>query len=298
MIRPSPSHPRSLSLGERRPARLCLVVGGALVLGACVVEDPTPPGAETDGTTTSAGGTETAGMDDATEPSTGAGTDPDAGSDDSTEPPPPPSDACNDPMPVPASPFDCTGAEGVVPTSVIIEAGGDDPSILEGVRRVEGSIRINATTLTNLDFMGCVEEVTGDVTIYDNDALTDVAGLWSLTSIGTDFVLSNNDGLVLFDGLPNVTVVPRNVVVKNNGSLESLRGFHQLEEIGANLLVQQNDALRDVDGLGGLRTLGNVFAITANPSLCITSVNCVGEGITDPAAPLASWSAQANDVGC
>jgi hypothetical protein len=64
------------------------------------------------------------------------------------------------------------------------------------------------------------------------------------------------------------------------------------------LPASSNPALLDVNGLGGLRTVGNVLAIMANPSLCISSVSCVGLGITSPAVPPESWSTQANDSGC
>jgi hypothetical protein len=206
---------------------------------------------------------------------------------------------CNEPQEIPAAPaIDCSGADGVLTNTVIIEDGGDQISLLEGVRRIEGSLRINRLDTTNLDFMACLQEVTGDVTIFGNDQLTNVDGLWGLTTIGTDFVLSENNALTDFDGLPNVTVLPRNLVMQDNASLTTISGFQQLDEVGDNLLIQSNPVLLDVNGLGGLRTVGGVLAITANDSLCISSVNCVGIGITDPAVPPETWSTQANDLGC
>ena len=49
-----------------------------------------------------------------------------------------PVEPCDDPQAIPPPPVDCSGATGVLEQSVIIEDGGDDPSILEGVVRVEG----------------------------------------------------------------------------------------------------------------------------------------------------------------
>lgn len=282
-------------------AWLAVCLGG--LVGAC----DTTPGEDDAGTTTDAG--PTTGASETDQASTAAtadegGSTEATGQADETGTDPTGADsgelgtACTEPREVPPATVDCSGATGVITTTVIIEAGGDDPSILEGVRRVEGSIRINRLDTTNLDFMACVEEVTGDVTIFGNDQLTNLDGLSSLTQIGTDFVFSENNTITEFDGLPNVVSIPRNLIVKNNGLLRSLGGFHQLEEVGDNLLIQSNPALLDVDGLGGLRTVGGVLAITANSSLCISSVNCVGTGITDPAVPPEEWSAQANDFGC
>lgn len=204
---------------------------------------------------------------------------------------------CEEEQVVPAEP-DCAGADGVIDTSVIIEDNGDDPSILEGVVRVEGSIRINRIDAQNLDFMQCVQEVTGDVTIFGNENLTNVDGLWSLTDIGTDFIFSENTAITDFNGLPNVTRIPQNLIMKNNDSLETVSGFHQLVGIEGNLTIQNNDALMGIDGLGGLRLVGGVLAITANGLLCDSSIICVGEGITMPPVPPESWSTQGNNDEC
>ncbi|MCA9655441.1 MAG: hypothetical protein H6712_07940 [Myxococcales bacterium] len=213
---------------------------------------------------------------------------------------------CQDPREIPAAPVDCSGVDGTLDGSAIIEEGGDDPSILEGIRVVTGSIQLNRTDLTNLDFMACVQEVGGEVNIYDNDMLTNVDGLWSLTMIGTHFVFSENSALVDFDGMPNVQVIGTsetaefagNLIMKNNDALETISGFHSLVGVNNNLTIQTNPVLTNIDGLGGLRVVGNILAITANPMLCLSSVNCVGTGIVMPATPPDSWSTQANDPSC
>lgn len=193
---------------------------------------------------------------------------------------------------------DCAGADAVIETSVIIEENGDDPSILEGVVRVEGSIQINRTDLENLDFMRCVQEVTGEVTIFGNESLTNVDGLWSLNAIGTDFIFSENTAITEFNGLPNLPSVVQNLIMKNNDSLQSVSGFHSLVGIEGNLTIQNNDALTHIDGFGGLRLVGGVLAITANGLLCQSSIVCVGEGITMPPVPPESWSTQGNNDEC
>lgn len=293
---------RTSTLHAPRSARR-LAALGLLLLGcdqASSDPDPRPGTSSATGsgeTASGATGSGATGSGNDSEPSPGTTSGP---ADDTADPPGDDTAElydCQEPQAVPPAPVDCSAAQAVLRGSVILEEG-DDPSVLEGVRRVEGSIRINRLDVTNLDFMACVQEVGGDVTIFGNDQLTDVDGLWSLQQIGTDFVLSENGALVDFDGLPNVITIPRNLVIKNNDALQGLSGFEQLTEVGDNLLVQANPALRSVDGLGGLRTVGNVLAITANAALCISSVNCVGLGITDPAVPPPSWSAQANDDEC
>lgn len=220
--------------------------------------------------------------------------------DDSGDPPPPPPPMgdCQAEREIPAGPVDCSGASGMIDGSVIIEEGGDDPSMLEGVVEVTGSIQINRSSVTDLDFMACVQTVGGEVTIFGNDSLTNVDGLHGITSIGTDFIFSENAAIVDFNGLPNLPQVGRNIIMKTNDSLQAITGFHSLVGVNENLTVQNNPSLIHVDGLGGLRVVGGTLAITANEQLCITSVNCVGDGIVMPAVPPDTWSTQANNEGC
>ncbi len=255
-----------------------------LALAACDNGDGEGTGGSTtDGTTTGEPGTTTSTTgESADETTTGE----------------PPGGACQDEQVVPDPPVDCSGAAGVIDTSVILGEDGDDPAILDGVVTVNGSIQINRTDLTDLNFMACVQEVTGEVTIFGNEQLTNVDGLWSLTSVGTDFIFSENTGITDFNGLPNITGIDRNLIMKNNDSLQTISGFHSLVGVEGNLTIQNNDALTSIDGLGGLQLVNGVLAITANPSLCQSSIICVGEGITVPAMPPPEWSTQGNDNGC
>lgn len=220
---------------------------------------------------------------------------------------------CQEPREVPESPFDCTGVDGVLEGSLIIDGGpmSDDPAILEGISVVTGGIQISNSDLTNLDFMGCVTEVGFDITLFDNDMLTNVDGLHNITSIGTEFVFSNNDALVDFNSLPNIAQMATTLAFRNNGALEHISGFHSFVGITANvtnpdgtpgvtgnITVQQNPVLLDIDGLGGLRVVGGIFAVNNNPMLCRSSPVCVGEGITVPAIPPEEWSISNNDESC
>jgi len=209
-------------------------------------------------------------------------------------------DPCEDPQVVPPPPpVDCSGAAAVIQGTVVIEEGGDDPSILEGVVRVEGALRIHGTELTDLDFMACVEHVGADVTIFDNDQLVDVGGLWSLSEIGTDFVFSQNDAIEAFDGLPNVVVMQGSVIVRENASLQRLDGFHRLERlegmgtdeegnpVGGNVLIQINPVLERIDGLLGLKVIHGMFAAYGdNLALCCDSVEAVEECVEVGPTPL------------
>jgi hypothetical protein len=273
-----------------------------LALAGCPSDDTEDTGAETTTGTPGTTGGDTTSTTDAVDTSDGA---------ESTTGEPPA--ACPPEQPeIPPPPVDCSGATGVITSSVIVNANNpDDVAMLEGVVEVTGSIRLSGLDITNLDFMACVRVVGGDVTIFDNDSLTNVDGLWSLEEIGTDFVFSRNDGLVDFDGLPHVQKLINNLIMRENGALQRISGFHSLvgidgsgtdpdtgQTIGGNITIQQNSMLTNIDGLYGLLVVNGVLSISNNAMLCLSNVACVGEAILQPAIPPASWTIVGNNTDC
>lgn len=192
-----------------------------------------------------------------------------------------------------------------LPTYLIIE-GEDDLAALDGVSAIDGDLQLNRTSFADVDFLGCIEEIGGLLTIYGNTALTDLSGLDRLERVGGGIVFGDNTALPAIDGLPALTEIGRvtedgaegSLVIQGNHAMTEISGMTSLATIRGALNIRDNDALEHIDGLRGLRTLGTQFAVTHNPSLCISSVNQVGAGITDPAQPRDDWSTRANDDGC
>lgn len=180
---------------------------------------------------------------------------------------------------------------------VVIE-GEADLAKLDGVRAITGELQVTRTSFTSLDFLGCIEEVEGELTIFGNAELDDVSGLDALERTGASLIFSDNTGITELDGLGALTEVAGSVVIQGNTSLMGISGLRSLDTIGGALNIRENDALEHIDGLRGLRTLGTQFAVTHNPSLCVSSVNQVGAGITSPATPGDNWSTRANDDDC
>nr|MCH9680849.1 hypothetical protein [Deltaproteobacteria bacterium] len=80
--------------------------------------------------------------------------------------------------------------------------------------------------------------------------------------------------------------------------MEQISGFDSFVGLEGNITIRDNPVLTNIDGLKGLAVVNGVLAITANPMLCMTSVNCVGAGIVQPAVPPPEWSTIANDDDC
>lgn len=183
------------------------------------------------------------------------------------------------------------------PGHLVIESEADLAE-LDGVRVIEGELQINDTAFTNLDFLACLEEVGGELTIYGNAQLTDVSGLDGLRRLGASFVFSENTAVTELSGIAALEEIGGSLILGSNSAMTGVPGLTSLSTIGGALNIRGNDVLEHIDGLRGLRTLGTQFAVTHNPSLCISSVNAVGSGITDPAEPRDDWSARANDDSC
>jgi len=214
------------------------------------------------------------------------------------------------PLPDPPA-VDCSGATMTYEGSVILEEGGqDDISLLEGVSTVTGAIRVNRMPFTDLDFMACVTTVGRDVTIFGNEELTNIDGLYNLTSV-EDIVFSQNNAIEDFNGLPLLEQIDGSVVIRENAALRTITGFHSfvglngmgidpdtMEVAGGNLTIQENPLLEDMDGFGQIRVVNGRVQVTNNPELCISSVMCVVEGIVQPAVPPDNWSTSGNKGSC
>ncbi|MEM6990550.1 MAG: hypothetical protein AAF721_08640 [Myxococcota bacterium] len=223
-----------------------------------------------------------------------------------------PDGTTGEPLPPLPPPPDCVEGTVVDPWLHIDGTDLDERASLDGVTVVDGDLIVRRTPDSNLDFLQCVRQITGDLYIHDNDNLTDVSGLTWVQSIGGDIVITDNDALIAFDVL---TLVPElglkppdpdaigiepasSLIVLDNDALERIQGLSGLGVVMGNLLVRDNPVLTNIDGLLNVTTVGGNLAVNHNASLCISTVNILGMGITDPAAPPASWTTLGNNQAC
>lgn len=192
---------------------------------------------------------------------------------------------------------DCSQATQVHTGHIIIESEADIAQ-LEGIRAVQGELQVDKTTFTDLDFLGCVEEVGDTLTIFGNPELTNVEGLAALRRVGGALILTENTALPELDTARDLTEVGNSVIIQDNSAMTGISGLTSLATIDGAINIRSNDVLQHIDGLRGLRRVGGQLAITQNPSLCLSSVNAVGSGITDPATIPDNWSTRANNDDC
>lgn len=199
----------------------------------------------------------------------------------------------------PEHPPDC-GTATVVDAQVWIGGPEDERESLVGARVVDGDLIISGADDVDLGFLACLDEVTGDLYVHDNDALRDADGLYWLEALGGNLVVTRNDALVDFSGLANVLEIAegRSMIVSENAALERISGLASLVVVRGDLLLRDNPLLTDVTGLHGLGAVLGALAINHNGSLCESQIEALVSEIEIPEAPTDAWTNRGNAQGC
>lgn len=196
--------------------------------------------------------------------------------DESSSGPPPAGLGCGEP---PA----CD--RGVFDGSIRIESA-DQIDDIAGYTSVDGFLEVFQSDLTCLDFLACVETVSGDMTIFGNDFLTDVSGTDAITALGTatadlpeedkrgTLVFSENSAIEDLNGFNGLEQVQATLLIAENESMTSISGFEALVGARKDFQVRFNSKLTDIasSGLRDILFIGGECIVTNNESLCISTV--------------------------
>lgn len=134
------------------------------------------------------------------------------------------------------------------------------------------SLRIvNNTALSDISSLSGLTACSS-IVIYNNNQLTNLYGLDSITYIGDEnqinttywLIISDNENLVDISALSDL--VPYNIEglsISHNPSLTSLQGLENFDTMSV-LNIENNDALLDLNGLNGVTTLYDEIRIISN----------------------------------
>jgi len=140
-----------------------------------------------------------------------------------------------------------------------------------GCTELEGNVVIYGDDITNLNGLYVLTSIGGNLRIINNDALTSLTGLDNLTSIGGDLVIGDYNGgnpaLTSLSGLDNLTSIGGDLDIYNNSALTSLTGLDNLTSIGGGLQIRNNDALTSLTGLDNMTSIWEDIEIDSNPAL-------------------------------
>lgn len=259
----------------------------------------TEPGTSTDDTTADTTADTTDGSTGTTTSDDGSSGGPTGADESSTTGPPPAGLGCGDPPP-------CDKGEFV--GSIRIESA-DQIEEIAGYTSMTGWLEVYQSDLTCLDFLGCMENVGHDVTIFGNEFLTDVEGTNAMVNLGVateeldeadkdgTLVVSENAMLEDISGFNALEQVQANLLISENASLTSISGFDTLVGVRKNFQVRFNEVLTSIasNGLRGILFIGGECVATNNSSLCISTIESIcGDLDQGPAG----GSTVNNDNGC
>lgn len=121
----------------------------------------------------------------------------------------------------------------------------------------------NVDNIIDLSPLSGLSNIDGDVTITENNALTNLDGL-SIDSIGEILEITLNPALTNIDGLSDL-VFAGGLIIDSNIVLSNLDGLSSFE-ITSIIIIKDNPALTTIDDLTSLQ-LSYIFLIENNSSL-------------------------------
>jgi len=170
----------------------------------------------------------------------------------------------------------------------------EDLDALAGYTAVNGELDISCSTCASLAQLACLESVGGRFDLRDAAALTTLAGLESLATVGEDFLIFDL-AISSLEGLGSLTSVGASLWLDSN-ALVSLDGIENLDSIGNALMVTDNDALERIDGVSGLTSIGSVHVV-GNDSLPYCDVCELFEQLGTLEGPMICEENLADDCG-
>lgn len=141
---------------------------------------------------------------------------------------------------------------------------------LSGLSTIESALVISGnTSLTNIDHLSSINDVSFVLRILDNPLLANLDGLSGLVTAGQTYII-NNASLTNVDGLSNLTNISTDLFIKDNPVLTNINGLSALTHVGSGysfLIIENNSVLLNVDGLSSLSNVDGTFHIISNPKL-------------------------------
>ena len=144
--------------------------------------------------------------------------------------------------------------------------------------KIDGNVTVEGADINNFYGLQKIENITGNLIIQNNPALTILSWLDNLTYIGGHLDINNNNNLVSFEGLSGLQTV-RSFIIFGNPKLEGFKGggakpaLGELTSVGY-LHVANNAVLTSLAGLEKVTSVEGLLRIWNNTKL--TSLTGLG----------------------
>ena len=140
-----------------------------------------------------------------------------------------------------------------------------------------GSLIIDGTDLATVTGFETLKNVTGSITVTENEQLKTLNAFHNLTTVGRTVNIQNNEDLESISGFGKLeqigTYINHNrhgtdyVRIGNNRSLKSIEGFESFKNIVGNFIIENNEKLETSFPFNSLETVGADFIIRNNDKL-------------------------------
>ena len=152
------------------------------------------------------------------------------------------------------------GQNIILKTQAEVDAFNPATTTITGNLTITGTGVLPANAIHNLYALSSLVNVTGTLTISDNDLLVDLGGLSHLTTIGGTLNIKDNSALANLDSLRNLQKINNDFLIKNNSALSSME-LMSLDTIGRSLDIQ-NTAISDISGFSTLKHIGRNLTLS------------------------------------
>jgi hypothetical protein len=142
----------------------------------------------------------------------------------------------------------------------------DFPTDYPGCTVMPYSITISGAGITNLNGLGQLVSIAGDLSCYDNPLLTNFAGMSALTTIGGHLNIAQNVAMANLDGLNGLTSVGSYFEIYVNPVLANVTGLSSLTTVGSSFNIYESPLLSSLSGLESLTSV-NEIGIEFNDAL-------------------------------
>lgn len=134
-------------------------------------------------------------------------------------------------------------------------------------KTISGNVNINGSDITNLNGLFGISSIKGNFTISKNPVLTNLIGLESLVSVGGRLDISDNPALQDVSGLESLTTLTDGINVTSNSSLTNFSALKSLSYVGPYLRVVYNKSLTSIEGFNKITSVSDFLSIGGNDSL-------------------------------
>ncbi|SEJ22581.1 Por secretion system C-terminal sorting domain-containing protein [Dyadobacter sp. SG02] len=143
---------------------------------------------------------------------------------------------------------------------------------------IAGDLTIEGADITDLTPLLIIDAVDGDLRVYSCDALSSLAGLNGLVSIGEKLDINSNASLTALTGLAALNVVG-GINIASNAALTDLSALAGVTSLSGGLTIDTSDALASLNGLHNITSVGDyvlILNLSALASLSELNINNIG----------------------